>query len=252
MTHKQAGAVLVTLAFSALALAGAVSAQTKDLELKGVYREAQRTGVKVVIFRVQDANRTRVATDYEFKSGDRFDLELESNQASYVYVLNRTMVGDPNQLSSKGIDRIRDEDRNNTQGPRPKYKLLYPLANDPKATTANKAFQISGFRMDNQAGVEKVLVVYSAKPIDLSRYFDLNGNQRGSQPPARDGRRTGGGRADTDEDVLNQLDKELADWAANAQTALPKGVTRDLEGYGIVRDPNRPGLVDLTLRHFAK
>ncbi len=242
-------AIASVLGLAAVAGSAVVAAQGDDAALKGVYREGKRTGVKVSVFRGSGSSRRRVASDFEFKSKDAFELDLETNQKSYVYVLNRTIDGDPNQLSSKGIERVRDDDRRERQGSRQRYTLLYPKGGDAKTTsTANKPFTISGFSMDENPGVEKMLVVVSTKPIDLNKYFDLtNGNQREDRRRADSGRRT-----DSEDDVLDQLNKDLADWASNAETSLPKGVSRDPEGVGIIRDAAKPAMVELTLRHYAK
>lgn len=228
----------VTVAF-ALPSGARLAAGTQDTGVKGVYREAKRNGVKLSIFATDGSKRRRVATDYEFKSGDGFELELETNQRSYVYVVNRTLSGDPGSLGSKGIERIRDDDRRDR--PRtPAYKLLYPMKTDPKVAEANKPFKLTGFRMDEKPGVEKMFIVVSAKPLDISRYFDVNGDQRTGRGP----------RNDSDGDVLDQLNKDLADWSQNAESALPKGIERDPEGYGVVRDTTKPGVVELSLLHF--
>jgi hypothetical protein len=252
VTLRNATMIVLTACLAGATHGAPVAAQEEGAELKGVYREGQRTGVKVVVYRGQGEGRRRVPTDYEFKSGDGFDLELETNQRAYVYVLNRTLVGNPDQLSSKGIDRVRDDDRRDRTGKRARYKLLYPLGNDAKVTSANKKFQISGFKMDNQPGVEKMMVVVSAKPVDLSKYFDVDGNQRTRRGRASGSEGDSGRHTDSEEDVLDQLNKDLSDWAANAESSLPKGVTRDPEGVGVVRNGDRPGMVELTLRHYGR
>ncbi len=223
---------------------GGAGAQ-EDATVKGVFREGKRTGVKVSVFATDAGKRRRVSTDYEFRSGDSFELELETNQPSYVYVVNRTLPGDPGTLSSKGIERIRDEDRRERPRTGP-YKLLYPMKNDPKVADPNKPFTLAGFKMDDRPGVEKMFILVSAKPIDITRYFDVNGDQRTGRRPAGGG----GNREDTDDDVLDQLNKDLADWSQNAESALPKGIEREPEGYGVVRNPAKPGVVELTLLHF--
>jgi hypothetical protein len=236
----------VAVAFAVPAGARLAAGTQDEASIKGVYREGKRTGVKVSVFAADAGKRRRVSTDYEFKSGDGFELELETNQKSYIYVVNRTLSGDPGTLNSKGIERIRDEDRRD----RPRttqYKLLYPMKNDPKVADANKPFKLAGFRMDDKPGVEKMFIVVSAKPIDISRYFDVNGDQR-----TGGGGRDRGRRDDTDNDVLDQLNKDLADWSQNADSALPKGIERDPEGYGVVRDTGKPGVVQLSLLHFPK
>jgi hypothetical protein len=238
----------VTVAFAPSG-SGLVAGAQDDAAIKGVFREGKRSGVKVSVFATDGNKRRRVSTDYEFRSGDSFELELETNQRAYVYVLNRTLAGDPSSLGSKGIERIRDDDRRERPPVGP-YQLLYPMKNDPRVAESNKPFKLTGFRMDDKPGVEKMFVVVSAKPIDISRYFDVDGDQRtGNRPPSSGGDR--GRREDRDEDVLDQLNKDLADWSANAESVLPKGVERDPEGYGVVRDPAKPGVVELTLLHYG-
>lgn len=245
----------VMVAGQAFIAGGGVAAQGQnDATVKGVYREAQRTGVKVSVFRGTGGSRTRVSPDFEFKSGDAFELELETNRPSYVYVLNRTLSGEPSELSRKGIERIRDEDRRPAQRARDQYKLLYPLGSDPKTTAANQAFRLPVMKMDSQPGVEKMFIVVSEKPIKIADYFDVSGDQRGrTSPPPSAGRDTGGDRhVDAEDDVLNQLNKNLVAWKENSETALPKGVVRDSEGYGVVRDTAKPGMVEVSLQHHRR
>lgn len=243
--------IMMAMATSAAVWSGApfaAAAQAQDPVLKGVervYQEGKRNGVKIAVFATEDSRRRRVPADHQFQSGDRFELELQTNQRAYVYVVNRTLAGDPGTLRDKGIERIRDDDRR--ERPRGSaYKLLYPMKNDPRVAEANKPFKLTGFRMDEKPGVEKMFIVVSAKPIDINRYFDVaSGDQRKPRPGGDAGRRD-----DTDDDVLDQLNKDLADWSQNAESALPKGIERDPEGYGVVRDPGKPGVVELTLLHF--
>lgn len=244
--------VALTASLASAVFGVPAAAQGDDTQLKGVYREAKRQGVKVTVFRGEGTSRRKVAHDYEFKSGDAFELDVETNRPAYVYVLNRTIVGNPDELSTKGIERVRDDDRRDRRSNRAQYSLLYPQSGEAKATTANKPLTISDFQMDKVAGVEKLLVVYSAKPIDVSRYFDLKGKQRTGRPASGNDRADGGKHTDTEEDVLDQLNKNLADWGANAESSQPKGVTRDPEGVGVVRDGNRPAMYEVTLRHFAR
>jgi len=213
--------------------------------VKGIYREAQKPGVKYAVYKRNGTDRVRVGADYEFKSDDRFEIELETNKASYVYVLNRTFAGEPGELSRKGIERIRDDDHGG-RGSKEKYKLLYPLGKDPKTTSASAPFRLPVMHMDDQPGVEKMFIVVSAKPIKIDNYFDVNGDQRRS-PSA------GGGRhVDSEDDVLDQLNKELVSWKDNSEIVQAKGISRDSEGYGVVRDSAKPGMLELTLQHHPK
>jgi hypothetical protein len=255
MTSRVVGLVALSMfvggAISATSgVAAQAQAQENVARVKGVYRDAQKPGVKVSVFKGSGASRSRVSSDYEFQSGDPFELELETNQAVYVYVLNRTLPGDPSTLKNKGIDRIRDDDQRAPAQQRMKYKMLYPRENDPKTTKVNTPFKIPGLSMDDTPGVEKMFIVLSAKPVNLANYFDLtNGNQRGGGG----GGGTGGGRrVDTADDVLSQLNKDLVLWQGNSDITLGKGVQRDTDNIGVIQDPTKPGMLELTLQHHPR
>jgi hypothetical protein len=147
-------------------------------------------------------------------------------------------------MSEKGIERVRNDDRTE-RGDRAKYTLLYPLEGDRAARTKpGTPFAVPDLRMNSEPGVEKIYVVVSAKPINIGDYFDTSGKQRTGR------RRTApaAGTNDTDEDVLGQLNKDLADWNANAEVSA-KGVER---ATGVARDAAKPAMAELTLKHFGK
>lgn len=238
---------------------------------KGIYRDGatnSTTGRAAVKFDVLLQDRGQwvpVSTRYQFKSGDRFRFRVQTNRDGYIYVLNRTFSGDPSQLASKGIQRVRDEDQR-TRPSGPTYRLLYPLNREGNKMRANYWAVLPGegasasFTMDNQPGVEKLYVVVSSRPLDLNRYFNIEDGELRASAPGRSERAQAGSngprRQDSEEDVLSQLNKELAEFSANGESAFTetKGITRDREpeSYGVVRDSNKPAQFEVTLVHLPR
>lgn len=238
---------------------------------KGIYRDGAnnsttgRAAVKFDVLLQERGQWVPVSTRYQFKSSDRFRFRVQTNRDGYIYVLNRTFSGDPSQLASKGIERVRDEDQS-TRPSGPTYRLLYPLNREGNKMRANYWAVLPGegatasFTMDSQPGVEKLYVVVSSKPLDLNRYFRIeDGELRDArrQPTERNQPVANGPRRqDSEEDVLSQLNKELAEFSANGESAFmeTKGITRDREpeSYGVVRDSNKPAQFEVTLVHLPR
>lgn len=247
------------------ALAAALSGQ-EGLTPKGVYRDNTNTSVKNgVTYRVmlaRGAQQSEVPVSFAFRSGDRFRLQVKLKDDAYIYVLNRTLDGDPEQMASKGITVVRDEDRQQkTKRRKAAYTLLYPSPSEANRKIRKGAYRdIPGtelLAMDNNPGVEKVYVVLSDAPLDLTKYF-----RDGQMVSASGGDRTAddkGRKSDNPGDAIDNLDRNLADWAQNSATEPPaqaasKGVIREGsdEGEGCtVGNRNKPIMAEISLKHFA-
>jgi len=225
-----------------------VSAQDGLASAKGIYREGQKPGVKFQVLLNEGTRDRRVPVTHDFVSGDRFKFQLESNKDGYVYILNRTLPGDPEQLSSKGITRIVEDDRRNPST-RTRYTLLWPNTAQAQRIRANTPFTVPAeFRMDNEPGVEKLYVVVAEKPIRIEDYFDVRNGQQRATPTAG----SGTPRRDTNEDLWAQLGKDLTSWVANADASMASKGIQEVESYGIVRDGAKPAAVEISLKHFGK
>jgi hypothetical protein len=197
-----------------------------------------------------------VASSYHFQSGDHFQFIFETSRTSYVYLLQRELVGDPDAMQryvgSKGIVVVRDDDNKKPPASAP-YHLLWPANGENVRLEARRPQTIPiqaglQFEFDNQPGLEKIVLVVSPKPMDLER--DFPGSTRGGSataPPA-------GKRNDSDDDVLAQLRKDLDAMdrnTASAEATASKGIcVGECASYSAPRNPANPFLVVIDLRHF--
>ena len=220
---------------------------------KGIFEEGRQVGVKFQVLQEREGRLRRVSTTYPFRSGDRFKFEVETNRLAFVYVLNRTLAGDAESLRSNPFGGIRDDDRRDGSGSRREYRLLYPRGGErPAAVQAGRRVQLPPggyYVMVEPTGIEKLYVLLSERPIDLSKYFDLDdGRQRTGRRSRRDGA--------VEDDVLDQLNARLLKLAGNVvvefadEDAHSKG--GGVVGYGVVRDEDGPGVVEVSLRHLPR
>lgn len=247
------------VAFSTV-LASAALAQDA-VSAKGIYRDPAATstknGLAYRIMLIRSDARHEVPVSFPFRSGDRFKLQLNLKDAAFVYVLNRTFNGDPKEMGEKGIERVRDEDRDRKERGQGTYTLLFPAPGErAEKIPAGHYRDIPGdvsLRMDKNPGVEKLYVIVSDTELDIPKMFP-GGQLRASGKKER--------HSDSSGDVLDRLNKDLTEWAKDSQTesapapsgddaenASSKGIERDTYTVG---SRNKPILAEITLRHFAE
>jgi hypothetical protein len=230
--------------------AGLANAQPDVASAKGIFIEGRenkpggKPGVQFDVLLMNGKQEKPVSSRYDFHDGDRMKFRIEANQDLYFYVINRTFNGDPSQYASKGIDRVKNEDSQKPPSG-PTYKLLYPVRNEDNKVHPGKAITIPGgsetFTMDERPGVEKIYVVVSQKPLNIRNLFNVE-----TGDIKRDNRN------DSRDDVLNQLNADLTQYASNGNTAFAdKGIGRS-DSYGIVREADKPAQFEVTLRHLPK
>ena len=241
-------AASAVLAFAATAPA----AFAQDaLTPKGIFRDPGTTQAKNgVSYRVVLDSGKEVPVSHGFHSGDRLKLQVNLKDSAYVYVLNRTFDGEPKELGEKGINVVRDEDHSHIPA-KPTYTLLFPGPGEtPKKILAGKFRDIPGggaLQMDKTPGLEKLYLVVSDHPLDLQKMF----------PDGQLKKSSGGNRSDTSEDVIERLNKDLSDWAADTQTESAPDDSEEVTGKGIVRDNQsytvgprtKPIMAEITLHH---
>jgi hypothetical protein len=213
---------------------------------------ANRPAVKYSIQLERNGQARPVAASYQFRDKDRFRFLFEVSQNSYVYLLHRQLEGDPDSMErytgAKGISVVRDEDN---RAPAPSgFTLLYPssgnvrlTAREPRALPNNSEF----FQFDTNPGLEKIVLVVSNSPLDMSGFV-----KKRSRTQSGGG---GNSRNDSDNDVLGQLSKDIEAMEANTVTvsdqAGAKGIcVGDCNGYSAPRNPGKPFLVNIDLRHY--
>ena len=239
-----AGCVMVGLLGAPHAVAQPESADLTTFQARGIFVEERRLGAKFSVLLVRNGQESRVSTDHDFRSGDEMKFEVEVNRPAFVYVLNRTFPGDARRLQGRGIEEVRDHDRQNRAGDRRQYTLLYPRPGSrPAALPANRPVRLPAgdavFRMDDDPGLERLYVMVSEHALDIDEYFETEtGRQRTGES--------------ADNDVLDQLNANLASASANGSTVFARGIIVD-DGnadYGIVEDEERPYTVEVNLRHL--
>ena len=225
------------------------SADLTTVQARGIFEDDRALAAKFNVLLVRDGRERRLSTDYDFRSGDEMKFELELNRPGFVYVLNRTFPGDARRLQARGIDEVRRRDRQNRRGDRRQYTLLYPRAGSrPAALPARRPVRLPAgdrvFRMDDEPGLERLYVMVSEQRLDIDEYFEREGLQR-------TGRRPGGGGS-ADDDVLDQLNANLAEGWANGSAVFARGIIEDERNadYGVVEDARRPFAVEVNLRHL--
>jgi hypothetical protein len=250
---------LAILATSAVLAPGAFAQDAGSA--KGIYRDPAATptknGVAYRVLLLRGDERREVPVSFGFRSGDRFKLQVNLKDAAYVYVLNRTFSGDPKEIGDKGMTTVRDEDRTNPDRSRPSYTLLFPASGErPEKIAAGKYRDIPGdvaLRMDQTPGVEKVYVIVSDHQLDLPKMFAGGRLRNGGSRTATD---SDSHKSDSEDDVLDRLNKELTEWASDSQTEGPPAGTEDSTGKGIERDTYtvgaraKPILAEISLRHY--
>lgn len=226
-----AGGLVVTAAVSSPVAAQAERGDLTTVQARGVFVENDRLAARSHVLLVRNGRERRVSLDHEFRSGDRWKLQVETNRPAFTYVLHRTIPGDARRLvESRGIEVIRDRDRRNRSGRRDPYQLLYPTGGgQPVPLRRNRPVSLPQrqgeyFRMDNETGLEKIVLVLSEERVDFSKYFDRDGRQRTGRPPS------GGGSIE--DDVLDQLNADLVSGLSGGQTAV--GTGDEVESYGVV------------------
>lgn len=238
---------MIAAAMPALAQSGAGA--------KGIFLDDgdSRPALKFNVSLDRGGQQKTVPVTHAFLDGDKMKFRFELSKDGYIYVLHRSIEADPSKVDryagSRGIEIIRDEDR---QGKKGAYQLLFPnqasgQSNLVKAhaTKTIPSSAASYFTMDNRPGMEKLIVVVSAKPIDIAKYFDPRTGK------LKDSAGDGGSkpRAGSDEDVLGQLTQTLLEYSGNADVQSPKGIDI-VDGYAAPKIGSKPMLVPVDLKHL--
>jgi len=268
---KSPGRLLAT----ALLISGvsvATAQQDADVSHKGIFlsdEEDRKTAVEFNVLLNRDGRQRIVESNHRFQDDDRMRFQFKLNRDSYVYVLHRTIDGDPRSdrvrryAGPKGIEVVRDEnrrrgspgdrDRERSAGEDGSYQLLFPnktvgMDNRLRAHTVHTVPVDRNlfFTMDDNPGIEKLYLVVSDKQLDIGEHFDIE--------DGRSRRRSGSGsgrRDDSASDVLDQLIEKLAAYGGNSSVSFAtKGI--GVESYGVVLERDKPMMVEVDLAHHRK
>jgi hypothetical protein len=213
--------------------------------VKGMYLDrSQRPEANGLTFEVEleraDGSRMTVPTSYEFHTGDRIRLQVQTRKGGYLYALNRTVQG-----ADKGMDLVAQDDQQRPPDAAHAYTLLLGPVKVKSPGTQLVPDQKQAIRFDEKTGIEKLFVIVSDKPLDLLNGFDV---ATGQMRPRSGGKLTA-------EDFA-ALDRILTAAISNCDCAIPpapepgKGLKlEDAHGYGVERQSGIPVGVEISLRH---
>lgn len=224
----------------------------KGEERKG---EERKPAAKFNVLLTRDGQQKTVPASFAFRDGDQMKLQLELSQNSYVYVLHRTVEGADTEryAGTRGIEVIRDEDKKAKK--RESYQLLFPNQdagenNMIRARSAKTIPEKRSFELDDKPGMEKLLVVVSQKPLDITKYFDVKTGKLQQEPA---GAGSGKPRNDSDEEVLDQLTRTLLTYGGN--TAIDPSASKGIDlvdDYAAPKAGARPMLIPVDIKHLAR
>jgi len=201
-----------------------VYAQDQEgLSERGVRLSEQPGGLTYDIELIRGVERGIVSTAYRFQNGDRFAVRLRLTRDAYVYVLNRTFTGDPDDLRATRAIRLvpNTPSPGGPSAPQPPapgtaahdtggspFAVIYP----PTGHRLLKAGPVNllpsaemALEMDEHPGLEHVVLIVSPAPLSRSWLLQRAAAVRQGSPPRS-----------TDEDIDTQL-RELQRMAANAE-----------------------------------
>lgn len=181
-----------------------------------------KPGAKVAIELNRGGKTSMVSPDYEFKSGDRIRLVLDINFKGYAALINEGTTG--------------------------KKTLLYPYKGVSSEVFPSNALKIPNtdwIKFDNNKGVEKLIVIFSAKPIpELAQMFET---------PATAPTSTGGmANADEQSQILAELNSRSLDRGKKLKNSRDLSIEPSSDGsYVVTNDAQLNDVIgfELSLKH---
>jgi hypothetical protein len=236
---------------------------------RGIYIDTRGSspalGIRFSVLLKTGGTTQEVSTQHKFRSGDRFELHVGLKNDAYLYIVNCTLQGNPEALP-RGIEVVpvnNDKPRQDI-----KYRLLFPLKGMPPAKLEKTKTHVLpvDFVMDENTGLEKLFLLVSGKPVNLSRFFRPDGSMQASVASGRiTGPATTGAPSsanaspnspgsDTNEAVTTNLNRQLREWAENTELGLAEDDARGVEvvSYAVPRKDTQPFVVTVDLLHYPK
>ncbi len=200
-------------------------AQDEDrLSTRGVLLRRQPGGLTYDIELIRGAERGIVATGYRFRSGDRFAIRVRLTRDAYVYVLNRTYAGEPDELRSTRQIRLvpnppaAPENRPDATETGSPLAVIYP-ASGHRLLRAGAVHLLPAadmaLEMDEHPGLEQIVLIVSPIPLAHS-WLVRRASSAGNGEPRRDA-------ADDAAEM-----RDLRQMAANAETEEPANASREI------------------------
>ncbi len=229
---------IVTLLAALLCPVGAQSRlEPKDIFEKGLSVVEGTTTVapalKYEVLLKNDGGESLVHASRRFVDGEQFRLRFTISKDSHVYVLHRTLEGNPDDmnryLGEAGIRTLRKEDSLN--GAPGKYQLLYPASNtgtQNRAIAGKQSLVPEGgrfFRMDRNIGVEKLVIIVSPNAMNVASLFGM----------------VSGGTALNAEKQFQSMEENTV----QSKQLIP-------ESYAAAKASAKPIMVNVDLRHYRR
>jgi hypothetical protein len=270
----------VTVFLMALLFTAAGAAQSDaGLTKRGIVLRKHASNVTYDVVLLRGTERATAPVNYRFQSGDRFALRVRVAVDSYVYVLNRTFVGSPDELKTSRQVRLvpngpeaggsAGEQEQAAKG-KPVYALLYPRTGS-RMLKAGVRTTLPGstmaLEMDKHPGVEHLILIVSPTPLRIRSLFDSTTGEL---------RVANAIREDSAIDVAAKLDAQLAAMANNVEAeesatparsivfmpvqdgevkpspAPPLLKPPDTTSVAAPKRPGQPFLVDVILAHYPR
>jgi hypothetical protein len=217
------------IAAIATVAAVALAQEVQPPKERGVRLRDQPTNVQYDVELIRGGGRAVVPVNYKFQNGDRFVLRVKVAAPYYVYLLNRTFVGAPDQIrSSRQIRLVPDGKAEPPKAGKPApqasaYSLVYPASGD-RQLAPGVVNMLPGpsmaLEMDEHPGAEHMVLVLSPTPLKVASMFSANGELR--VPGAARS-------ADERAAVEATLNDQLAEMARNAELAEAAPMTRSID-----------------------
>lgn len=133
-------------------------------EVQQTFEQGEADGLRVIIYQIGANGMIAVDPRKQFKSGDKFKLNLRSNFDGYLYVINVTPDG--------------------------KYNLLFPLArsrrNNIRADQSYYVPAANEFQFTNKPGLEVLQILMSRSPVSFLETILDSSSKKASYIPLDD------------------------------------------------------------------
>lgn len=224
-----AAAFVLTVSFDGLAQ----KTTARNLYIEREKNSTQgQPGAKVAIELNRNGKTSMVSPDYEFKSGDKIRLVLDINFKGYAALINEGTTG--------------------------KKTLLYPYKGVSSEVFPSGALKIPNtdwIKFDNNKGIEKLVVIFSGKPIpELAQMFETPPTETTTTTTATTSPTSTGGMANADEQaqILAELNSRSLNRSKKLKNSRDLSIESSTDGnYVVTNDSQLNDVIgfELFLKH---
>lgn len=253
----------------AMGLAFSLSAEdTASTRAVILSRKPASAAWKVILHR--DGKSAEVPNHYEFRSGDKFAIQVRLNQGSgYLYVLNRTITGSPGRIratagrgihlanSGKPTEVTAEQEEAmlaNESASASEYRLVYPATHSRMSREWVTVPSGTLFEMDNNPGLEQLLIIISPRPLtDFAKVLASSGRSAAAPERLRTQQIVRGelarmaANSETEEAAIDTRGILIDNLPNQQGKSVPR---RDSSSHTAPIEAAQPYLVELTLIHL--